>query len=461
LPFSKTTSTIRTTELPKKSGSDSGSALVWKDDMEKGFTVKLLETLKPRTSMYRVRDTLPDPDLKGFAVKVSKGGSKQFFIAFTSPTTKKRCDFPLGSFPALSLTKARQNCRDARRLINQGIDPIEASKARKLEVEAKEQARTKRGTVEQLYAYHVEDLIKLERTSSTIKNVKSQYRCHVARHIGAMTANEVTAKDILRVLRSVEAPYQRKEVFIRLKAAFKFGMVGENTDRWSEDELPAFDIAANPADRVPAPILPKRKDIGRHLDKNEVAQLWRADDKVHKHVLYATRLLLLSGLRIQEVLEATWDEIDTEQRVWSIPAHRRKVEFDHVVPLTGAHLDVFSKLRHVRLSNKYIFPHDNGVETREFHSLGQALGRLRQRIGMDHFAPRDIRRTFKTLAGECGLSLEIRNRLQGHSMNGVASRHYDKYDYMPEKREAIERWAKYLDKIVRNAKGGENVVRIA
>jgi hypothetical protein len=57
---------------------------------------------------------------------------------------------------------------------------------------------------------------------------------------------------------------------------------------------------------------------------------------------------------------------------------------------------------------------------------------------MVSFSPRDLRRTFKTLGGSFGISLEMRNRLQGHALTDVGSVHYDRYDYLTQKREAME-----------------------
>jgi hypothetical protein len=67
---------------------------------------------------------------------------------------------------------------------------------------------------------------------------------------------------------------------------------------------------------------------------------------------------------------------------------------------------------------------------------------------MQSFSPRDIRRTFKTVAGSLGISLEMRNRLQGHAMTDVGSVHYDRYGYLPEKREAMLAWTDGLAEIV-------------
>jgi integrase len=68
---------------------------------------------------------------------------------------------------------------------------------------------------------------------------------------------------------------------------------------------------------------------------------------------------------------------------------------------------------------------------------------------MEKFSPRDLRRTFKTIAGSFGLPLEIRNRLQGHAMTDVGSVHYDRYGYMSEKRAAMMVWTKGLRKVLK------------
>jgi hypothetical protein len=71
---------------------------------------------------------------------------------------------------------------------------------------------------------------------------------------------------------------------------------------------------------------------------------------------------------------------------------------------------------------------------------------------MTSFSPRDLRRTYKTIAGSFGLSLEIRNRLQGHGMSDVGSVHYDRYHYLPEKRAAMLAWARSLRRLLKGKK---------
>jgi hypothetical protein len=57
---------------------------------------------------------------------------------------------------------------------------------------------------------------------------------------------------------------------------------------------------------------------------------------------------------------------------------------------------------------------------------------------------RDLRRTWKTLAGQAGLSKEIRDRLQNHTLQDVSSKSYDRWNYMPEKRAAMKKWNAFV-----------------
>ena len=66
----------------------------------------------------------------------------------------------------------------------------------------------------------------------------------------------------------------------------------------------------------------------------------------------------------------------------------------------------------------------------------------------DPFTPRDLRRTCKTRMGELGLSKEIRDRINNHANSDVSSKHYDRYDYLKEKQNALDAWGQRLEQII-------------
>ncbi|TON46195.1 integrase, partial [Vibrio parahaemolyticus] len=91
-------------------------------------------------------------------------------------------------------------------------------------------------------------------------------------------------------------------------------------------------------------------------------------------------------------------------------------------------------------------------------SLSQTIARYRDdHPQFEHFIPRDLRRTCKTLMGEIGVSKSVRDRLQNHALNDVSSKHYDRYEYLAEKRHALELWESKLSRV---EEAGSNVVSL-
>jgi integrase len=115
-----------------------------------------------------------------------------------------------------------------------------------------------------------------------------------------------------------------------------------------------------------------------------------------------------------------------------------------------------------RLHDELVFPADSGNGAMRTDSISKALNRFCQHTGMEPFQPRDLRTTFKTLTGEIGISKEIRDRIQNHAFSDVSSKHYDRYEYLVEKRTALKRWGRYLEQIINGqfAKVGDNVIPI-
>jgi integrase len=156
----------------------------------------------------------------------------------------------------------------------------------------------------------------------------------------------------------------------------------------------------------------------------------------------ALKLILATGQRVEEVLHACWDEFSGDLTLWTIPGDRRKTRNKtaepHLVPLTDLHRGLLAEARSLSGDSKHLFPAKNRSEPLRHDSLNHAVRRFIGASGMGSFSPRDLRRTFKTLGGSFGISLEMRNRLQGHALTDVGSVHYDRYGYLTQKREAME-----------------------
>jgi hypothetical protein len=101
-----------------------------------------------------------------------------------------------------------------------------------------------------------------------------------------------------------------------------------------------------------------------------------------------------------------------------------------------------------KLHNIFLFPSNKGDEPLATASIGKAVGRLCKQYSIAHFSPRDLRRTWKTISGMAGIDKSIRDKIQNHSDKDISSIHYDRYDYLKEKRAAMDVWNDYLKNII-------------
>ena len=107
-----------------------------------------------------------------------------------------------------------------------------------------------------------------------------------------------------------------------------------------------------------------------------------------------------------------------------------------------------SKLIKIKINTITTNSKKDRKQLRKADALYPAIHRFCKTKGIEPFAPRECRRTFKTLAGSIGIPLEMCNRLQGLAMTDVCSVHYDRWVYLPEKRKAMETWIDWLSSTV-------------
>lgn len=408
------------------------------------LTDRTLRNAKPRKTVYRLRDS--NSITKGFGVTVAPAGSKTFFLGYTSPTTGKRTQVNLGRYPGTSLKDAREKAHAYRDSLAIGVDPKdEVKRERELEVKL-----ANRPTVIALFDAYVADLeMDGKRSAPEVRRI---FNKHIREFIGGTVAAEITTDNILDVL----APIVQRGSLVHadnvrayLRAAFEFGMHAGSATRW-RGRVPQFSLSHNPVANTKKAV--RRKPVGRRaLSADEVAQVWHGHGiSLPSHL--AVKLLIATGQRVEEVLQANWHEFDLAEKLWTIPAERRKNRHDatepHIVPLTDFHIALLDQVRETAGHPEWLFPHRDLKQARKADALYQAVHRFCPINNVEPFAPRDCRRTFKTLAGSIGIDLELRNRLQGHAMTDVGSVHYDRWGYLPEKRGAMDDWSSWLEKIV-------------
>lgn len=403
-------------------------------------------------------------DLKtsGLCLRVTERGLKTFVLRYRAANGSQP-RFKLGRFPHMSLRAARIEAGRVRGEVEDGRDPAAAKRHAKVASEAQL-------TFEQLYDQYVQASRAGEwkpkgkrKRDVTIDYEERLARRHVMPALGHLKLGDIsrrTVKDILRgmIAKGIGAQTNRCQALIR--QVFAYGI--------SEDI-----VQINPATGF-APFADQQPRT-RIWSNKELKALWcvlnaegSLTDRqgrqcfVGRQLRIAVMLCALLLQRRSEIAGMQIAEIDFDDSVWTIPAHRMKGGRPHSVPLPPhasaliqEAIDLAKKVGGADV--KVVFPNARDTDSAiDPMSLSRALARLAATAGVEGATLHDLRRTGSTaLTSErIGVSPFIRSKVLGHSTDAgggsaVSAAHYDVNTYMAERRRALTSWEKRLLEIVR------------
>jgi integrase len=371
----------------------------------------------------------------------------------------------LGTYPTLLLAEARERAGELSKLYQDGVDVREhLAEQEKIEREAKA-AEARKGTLKDLLDSYLAWMKANDRRS--VEHVRRSLQTYVIGPFPGLVATRakaITPDDIREIVsrmlkRGVTTHANRVRSY--LHAAFQHGLRRDHDPRNYLDRFVTFGLTSNPVAAVP------RQDdyerVGhRVLSAEEVKTLWEeVEGKLGVVAGSVLKLALAAGgQRAGELLRLTWDDLDLEQGLLTIPATVSKNKRVHVVPLGAMGMEVLKCLEPASGGRRWLFPGRSTDAPLQGTSLSRVVRGLCADSDFDSFTPRDLRRTAKTLMGEAGLTKDIRDRLQNHSLHDVSTKHYDRYSYLREKQDAVARWDRYLRRIV-SEESVSNVVELA
>ncbi len=132
--------------------------------------------------------------------------------------------------------------------------------------------------------------------------------------------------------------------------------------------------------------------------------------------------------------------------VWLFPREQTKIQRPHQLPLTATMDRVFKAIPRL---GSMVFPHaHDAAEPMPYRSVTQAIRRLHTRHALAPFTPRDLRRTCTTHWARIEIQPSVRFQLQNRALSDIESKHYSLYDGLPEKRAALEKWERELERIL-------------
>lgn len=419
-------------------------------------------------------------------VRISPSGSKLFYFRYS--VEGKRYQLPMRPYtstPAegrLTLQEARKEARRYSELhrLPESTDVAaylkrlddEAATARELAVERKaevvraasEESRYSLRALGDWYAKYLKAAGK-----QSAPGVASILKCHVNDTAWAdKPARLLTAQDAAQLLRRiVEAGKGRTAGKVRsiLHSAYALAIKAELDPSAPADLIP-FRIPNNPIAGTAA-LSQFNQPRDRVLAPSEMAELWRrvwSDDDASLQIRALRLTVLLGGQRAVQLLRVKLDKVSLESETITLhdPKGRRSTPRIHLLPLQGKSKSEVASLmeRATALESPRLF------ESRNSHLGSDVLSDLvrdisadmvRDKISPQPFQFRDLRRTAETMLAAMGISKDLRAQVQSHGLGGVQNRHYDRHDYMAEKRLALKAWEEHLDLLASNKRRAPNV----
>ena len=341
----------------------------------------------------------------------------------------KRHNLGLGGYPAVALARARELATANAQAIRQGRNPISEKR------QAREESRRPNRPT---FSEAAEQVIELRR--ETWRNAKhaAQWCNTLATYahpsIGKKFVDEVTTADILAVLTPIWVGKSETAARVRQRMETVFDWVV--AQGWRPD---------NPASRSITKALPKVRRLKDNYKALPYADVPTALAKVRESsadppTKLCLEFLILTAVRSGEARMARWNEIDWQERSWTIPPERMKAAREHSVPLSRRALDVLQAAWEMSGDDELIF----GASRRSKPLSDMTLLRLLQRLEIPCVV-HGFRSSFRTWAGELRVAdRDVCEAALAHQLDDQTERAYVRTEFFELRRALMERWSEYL-----------------
>jgi len=367
----------------------------------------------------------------GLYLHISKSGVKSWIYRFM--LNRKVREMGLGPCSTVSLAEARDRAFACRKLRNDGIDPLEARRRERARAEL-DAGRTLTFS-EATKAY----IMSREADWDSAKHVQrwsSPLATYVEPMIGSVRVQDVDAAMVLRVLRpiwtskTVTASRVRSRIETILDWANVRGLrTSDNPARWRghlNQLLPS-----------PSKVRPVQHLAG--LSFTQIPDFFAALRRRPAVAARALEFTILTATRSGQVRGASWNEVDLNTRVWTVPSDRMRNGCEHRVPLSGPAMAILHRMHDLR-ENDYVFPGDRRPTLSNMSTL-----MLLRRMGHSKITTHGFRSSFRdwchetasfpSAIADAALGCAIADKAQAHQTGNLFER----------RRELMDAWGRYCE----------------
>ena len=388
------------------------------------MTVKLTDRfLSSRKPPAAGRAIYTDAAVPGLTFRVSAAtksnpeGRRDWLLRYR-PRGQTQKAVALGTYPAVSLSTARQRAGEIVATAKRGVDLIAVEES---EAAAQRAAEAKARPLSEIATAYLDSVKRLR----SWRIIESRTRCHIIPKLGNKRVGEVTRADVVEFLDDLEREEGLRQQVNRcretLQAIFAYA-----TERGLVTVNPIVGVSRRKVE------IPR----DRTLTAQELIALWRSIEKLPELPRAYFRVVLLTGARRNEVRCMAWSELDLDAALWRLPAERNKSARAFELPLSAP---VVETLRMLPRLGPMVFALD-GKRPMNVHKL---IDRVRSDAGLFNVRLHDLRRTLRTGLAELGVTFEVAERVLNHAMPGLQAV-YNRHSYAAEKRAALALWAEHV-----------------
>ncbi|EIQ1080284.1 tyrosine-type recombinase/integrase [Escherichia coli] len=379
-----------------------------------------IKRAKPQDKPYTMNDG------HGLSLLIKPDGSKGWRFRFRFAGKARLMSF--GSYELVSLAEAREKRDTARKQVANGIDPVEERKAQKLA----QKLSTENSFESVSREWHA---AKADRwTIAYREEIIKTFEQDVFPFIGKRPISEIKPLELLEVLKRIEkrgALEKTRKVRQRCGEVFRYAII---TGRAEYNPAPDLAIAL---------AIPKQKHHP-FLSAEELPHFVRDLESYTGSIITknATKILMMTGVRTQEMRFATWSEIDLIKGIWEIPAERMKMRRPHIVPLSSQVIELFKQLQPITSDYPYVFIGRNDrrkpISKESVNQVIESLGYKGRTTG------HGFRHTLSTILHEMGFeSAWIKIQLAHVDKNTIRGT-YNHALYLDKRKYMMQKYSDFL-----------------
>ncbi|MGJ1334185.1 tyrosine-type recombinase/integrase [Sphingobacterium siyangense] len=387
----------------------------------------------PESKPYRLYDT------NGLYLEVLPTGKRVWRLKYRIYAKDKT--FTLGHYPELGLVQAREQRDSQKEAISLGNDPS-AQKQEHKRLATFKAAQTFEAVAREWHTRNFDTW-----TEKHAGHIIRRLEQNVFKSFGSKPIAEVNIQDTLACLQKVEdrgCIHMAKRIKQIIGQVLRYAVVTGRADRDFTPDLRGAlkryrpgHFATIESEELPALI--------QTIEQNK--------PRLFRQTIIAIKLLMLTFVRTNELINATWQEFDLEKRIWRIPAERMKMRKEHIVPLSHQVMVLLSELQEL-FGNRPERPILPSVIRRTVpisnNTILSALDSLGYKYKMTGHGFRALAMT--TIKENMSYRHEVIDRQLAHAHKNKIQAAYDRAQFLKERTQMMQDWADYIDRVVLSAK---------